>query len=459
MGFEFYVFLVFGHLAHRAGDDERGTGIINEDGIYLVHHGVVMGALHFFLLVAHHIVAEVVEAKLVVGAVGDVAAVGAYAALGVGLVLVYAVYRQHQEFKDRAYPLGVAAGQVIVDGDDVHALAGEGIQVSGQRCDQGFPFAGSHFRDFPVVKYHTADELYVVMHHVPLDLAAGGYPTVVPYGLVALDFDIGLIRAGGQVAVVLGGFDLERFVFLEAAGGFAHYGESFRQDFFQDDFERFVALFFQGIYARKNLLLVVEVVALGGFVVQVLDFAVNFTEVFLDALPEGGRFGAQLVVADGLEGTADAVDFFDYRHVCLHVAFVLGAKDFLQGFSKKAKHGVVYMYVSVNAESQALVFLRSASISRTNVGIEASGWSIMRSKIRVSPATGPTFKEAVAWAATYSRTGWGVVWSRIRRSKGVCRNNSTARPWGRKAQSSCLRLKEGKGRLPSSCSLSTKPNS
>ena len=93
-----------------------------------------------------HVVAQVVEAELVVRAVGDVAAVGDLALLVVQLVLDDAD-RQAEEAVDAAHPLGVAAGEVVVDGDDVNALAFERVQVGGQGGDQRLAFAGLHLGD------------------------------------------------------------------------------------------------------------------------------------------------------------------------------------------------------------------------------------------------------------------------------------------------------------------------
>ena len=56
-------------------------------------------------------------------------------------------YGQPEELVDAAHPFGVALGQIIVDGDDVDALAFERVQVNGQGGDQRFAFAGSHFGD------------------------------------------------------------------------------------------------------------------------------------------------------------------------------------------------------------------------------------------------------------------------------------------------------------------------
>ncbi len=82
-------------------------------------------------------------------------------------------HRQAEHLVDRAHPLGVAAGQVIVDGDDVHAAAGQGIQVGGQRGDQRFAFAGFHFGDFAFVQDDAADQLHVEMAHA--ERAAAGF--------------------------------------------------------------------------------------------------------------------------------------------------------------------------------------------------------------------------------------------------------------------------------------------
>ena len=43
--------------------------------------------------------------------------------------------------------------------------AGQRIQISGQRGDQRFAFAGFHFGDVAFVQHHAADQLHVKMAH------------------------------------------------------------------------------------------------------------------------------------------------------------------------------------------------------------------------------------------------------------------------------------------------------
>ena len=148
-----------------AGDDQRRARFVDQDGIDLVDDAIDEATLHFFRPMEDHVIAQIVEAELVVGAVGDVRRIR-------GLLEVVAHLRhidadgQAQEAVDSAHPVGIALGEVIVDGDDVHTAAGQRIQVGGQRSDQRLAFAGAHFGDLPVVQTHAADQLHVEMAHL-----------------------------------------------------------------------------------------------------------------------------------------------------------------------------------------------------------------------------------------------------------------------------------------------------
>ena len=161
-----------GRLFRRARDDQRRAGFVDQDAVDFVDDREVVAALHHRADVELHVVAQVVEAELVVGAVGDVAAVGDLALLVVEVVLNHAD-RHAEEAIDAAHPLRVAAGEVVVDGDDVNALAFERVEIGGQRRDQRLAFAGLHFGDRAVVQHHAADQLHVVMPHV--QHAAAGF--------------------------------------------------------------------------------------------------------------------------------------------------------------------------------------------------------------------------------------------------------------------------------------------
>ncbi len=154
----------------RARDDQRGAGLVDQDRVHFVDDHVVVAALDHFLDAVDEVVAQVVEAEFVVGAVGDVAAIGALTFTLAQAVDDHAI-RQAQEVVDLTHPVGVAAGQIVVDGDDVDALALERVEVGGQGGDQGLALAGAHFRDAAGVQDHAADHLDVEVAHAQHALA------------------------------------------------------------------------------------------------------------------------------------------------------------------------------------------------------------------------------------------------------------------------------------------------
>ena len=108
------------------------------------------------------LVAEEVEAELLAGPVGDVAGIGG-AAGAVGLAGLDAADGQPEQLVDRRHPLGVAAGQVVVDRDDVDALAGQGVEEGRHGGDQRLALAGLELGDALVVDGDAAQDLDVEM--------------------------------------------------------------------------------------------------------------------------------------------------------------------------------------------------------------------------------------------------------------------------------------------------------
>ena len=161
-----------GGLLGLARDDQRRARLVDEDVVDLVDDRVAVAALGLALDRVGEVVAQVVEAELGVGAVDDVA--------GVGLLLVDVVHagldRAHgdaEQVVDRLHPVGVAAGQVVVDRDQVDALAahrvavlvarGQRVEHDRQRGREGLALARLHLGDRAVVEDHAADQLDVVV--------------------------------------------------------------------------------------------------------------------------------------------------------------------------------------------------------------------------------------------------------------------------------------------------------
>ena len=126
-----------------------------------------MAALDLFVAGGGHaVVAQVVEAELGVGAVGDVAGVGLAAFRWRHLVLD-AADGESERAEQRAHPIRVPLGEVVVDGDDMDAESGQGVEIDRQGGDEGLALTGLHFRDHAAVERDAADELDIEVDHLP----------------------------------------------------------------------------------------------------------------------------------------------------------------------------------------------------------------------------------------------------------------------------------------------------
>ena len=154
-----------GRFFGRSRNNQRCARFVDKDGVHFVDDGELVSALHALRQVVLHIVAEVVEAEFVVRPVGDVRAVRRAALVFVEIVHDHAD-AQSQRAVQRAHPFRVAARQVIVDRNDMHAASRQRIQHGGKRRDERFAFARLHFGDFAFVQNDAADELHIEMTHV-----------------------------------------------------------------------------------------------------------------------------------------------------------------------------------------------------------------------------------------------------------------------------------------------------
>src|SRR5918999_1644675 len=175
-----------GGLLGLSRDDERGARLVDEDVVDLVDDGVAVAALDLLLERVGEVVAQVVEAELRVGAVDDVARVRLHLVDGVHLRLDHADGHSEQVV-DRLHPVGVAAGQVVVDRDQVDAAAlhgvavlvagGQGVEDDRERGGERLALAGLHLGDRAVVQDHAADQPDVevaLAERAPAGLAGEG---------------------------------------------------------------------------------------------------------------------------------------------------------------------------------------------------------------------------------------------------------------------------------------------
>ena len=135
-----------------------------------------MSSLNLVLLVRNHVITKIVESHLVVRSVGYVSGVSCLT-----LVVVKSVndkaYLETHELIELAHPLGVTSCKVIIDRNDVNAVARKSVEISGEGSNKSFTFTCFHFCDSSLMKNDTADNLNrEVLHteNTPRSLTACG---------------------------------------------------------------------------------------------------------------------------------------------------------------------------------------------------------------------------------------------------------------------------------------------
>ena len=189
-------------------------------------------------------------------------------------MLVDAVHRQAVEHIERPHPFAVALGEVVVHGHYVYAVAREGVEEHGEGGHEGLTFTRCHFGYFALMQHHAAEELHVVVHHVPLCVVAAGNPVVLVDSLVALDAH--KVLRGGEFAVEVGGGHGDFLVLREAACRFLHDGEGIGQCGVEGFLEAFEHFLFEFVYLVEDDFAV--------FDRRVLNLGVECCNLFLDVV-------------------------------------------------------------------------------------------------------------------------------------------------------------------------------
>ena len=211
-----------------AREHERDQRLVDEHRIGLVDQRHVGVRRHQVVDVGDELVAQHVEPDLVDRGVGDVALVGGAALVG-GRVRGDPADGQPHRFQQRAHPFGVALGQVVVDGDDVHVPAGERVTGGRDRAGQRLALAGGHLDDVACQHPQRAEQLDV--ERTQPGRAFGGLAgdreelrNVLRLGEILEVQQLGgllqllVVEAGGLRVELLGGADLRHRAGLVPVG-------------------------------------------------------------------------------------------------------------------------------------------------------------------------------------------------------------------------------------------------
>ena len=231
------------------------------------------------------------------------------------------------EHIQRAHPLRVTLSQIVVDSHHVHAIACEGIEEHWQCSHEGLTFTSSHFGDFAFVKHDTANQLAVVVNHIPHHLVAAGSPRVVVDSLVAINFHE-IAALCSQCAVKVGSGHHHSFALSKTACGVFHYGKHFWKRFCQAFFKHVEDFLFELIDAVPQWFAVL-VVGSFNFCLKVGNFLFFVSHTVLQALAYGIDASTQLVVRQLLNLWIHSRDLSERRREFLQIASRFVAKQCL----------------------------------------------------------------------------------------------------------------------------------
>ena len=110
----------------RPRNDERRTRLVNQNGVHFVDNRKVETALTARGDVVLHVVAQIVKAELIIRAVRNVGRIGFFLNRSVLLRKNLADGKPEPVIKP-SHPVRIARSQIVVDGHDMHAFAGQSI--------------------------------------------------------------------------------------------------------------------------------------------------------------------------------------------------------------------------------------------------------------------------------------------------------------------------------------------
>ena len=93
-----------------------------------------MRALDHLCQIKFQIIAQIIKAKLIIGAIGDITLIGG-AALCIWHIAGNTTDRQAEKLINLPHPSGITLCQIVIDGDHMHASARQRIEIDGQRGD------------------------------------------------------------------------------------------------------------------------------------------------------------------------------------------------------------------------------------------------------------------------------------------------------------------------------------
>ena len=123
-----------------------------------------MPALRHVAKRVFHVVAQIIEAQLVIGGISDIRVISS-ALFFLGLAALGNAHGKAEKFIGRPHPVSITLGEILVHGNDVHGAAANRVQVRWQDRNKRLALTCTHLGDIAVVQHHASDQLDIECAH------------------------------------------------------------------------------------------------------------------------------------------------------------------------------------------------------------------------------------------------------------------------------------------------------
>ena len=147
-----------------ARDNQRGPRFVDQDRIHLVDDCKVKRTLHHLRAFVLHIVAQIIETEFVIRAVSNVGVIGFTASKFIEIGNDHAHAQPHKAV-NLPHPIGIAASKVVIDRDDMDALALNRVEIGRERRHKRLTLARAHFGNLAAMEHNAAYHLRIEMPH------------------------------------------------------------------------------------------------------------------------------------------------------------------------------------------------------------------------------------------------------------------------------------------------------
>ncbi|OAV72462.1 hypothetical protein Barb7_03100 [Bacteroidales bacterium Barb7] len=179
----------------------------------------------------------------------------------------------------------------------MHPVSRQRIEENGQRGDQRLAFPRRHFGDLSLMQNNAAEQLHIVMHHVPRYLISAGRPPVAVNSLVAVDAH--KVMLGCQIPVEIVRRDHRLLILLETAGSLFHNGIYFGEHLVQYLFQFLGDLLFNLVHLCPDGFAFFQLLAVDALA-QAFHFIPFAGCIILDTFLNLIRPGTQRIIIESL---------------------------------------------------------------------------------------------------------------------------------------------------------------